>query len=312
MGRAARPTPVAEGPEAVVEAAAAILATTRAAAPRNGRGQSIKAVGVSAPGPLNPWTGTLVSPPNLGPAFKDFPIAAALEQQLDLPVYLERDTNVAALAEMTYGVARGCADFLYVTVSTGFGGAIVSRGELLLGPDGMAGEVGHLQVERDGPPCNCGGTGHVEAIASGFALARAATTAVEEGRSPFLAARAARRAPTAQDVAEGEDAGDPTCRDLMQRARDAFAAAMVGIVNVFNPTMIVVGGAIADGQGDRLRQPARDAVARGTFPVPGRRVTIVPPALGADVSLAGAWPLVESRHRDPAFRRPSARVAATA
>ena len=94
---------------------------------------------------------------------------------------------------MAYGAARGCDDFLYLTVSTGFGGSIVTRGELLLGPDGTAGELGHLQVERDGPLCGCGGSGHVEALCSGRAIARDAKTALETGRSPFLTARAAQK-----------------------------------------------------------------------------------------------------------------------
>jgi predicted NBD/HSP70 family sugar kinase len=92
----------------------------------------------------------------------------------------------------------------------------------------------------------------------------------------------------------------------MNRARSAFAAAMVGAVNLLNPSLIVVGGAIAEHQGDRLFDPAREAVAIGTFTVPGRRVKIVPASLGPDVSLAGAQPLVSSRFGDPQWRRTSA------
>jgi glucokinase len=310
----ARPTPVAAGPEAVIAACAQALAEVRARAPRD-IANEVQALGVSAPGPLNPWAGVIVSPPNLGVAFHGIPLAAELEARVHLPVFLERDTNVAALAEMAYGAARDCDDFLYITVSTGFGGAIVTRGELLLGPDGTAGELGHLQVEFDGPLCGCGGSGHVEALCSGHALARDAQTAVDTGRSPFLARRSVETGALAdaRDVADGETAGDAFCEELMDRARAAFAAAIVGAVNLLNPSLIVVGGAIAERQGDRLFEPAREAVAIGTFAVPGRRVKIVPASLGPDVSLAGAQPLVSSRFADPQWRRPSAPelVAAT-
>jgi len=301
IGRIARPTPVAQGPAAVIDAAEEALREAGAAAPA----EHPAAIGISAPGPLDPWTGVIVSPPNLGAAFHGVPIASEIERTLGLPTFLERDTNVAALGEMAFGIARGCEDFLYLTVSTGFGGSIVSRGQLMLGPDGMAGELGHLQVERDGPRCGCGGIGHVEALCSGAAIARDAQAAINAGLSPFLAQRAHdREAPAdARDVADGELAGDPWCTNRWERARGAFAAAIVGAVNLLNPTLIVVGGSIAEHQADRLFQPARDAVSTGTFPVPGRRVKIVPAMLGADVSLAGIYPLVASRLEDPAFDR---------
>jgi glucokinase len=249
----------------------------------------------------------MVSPPNLGVAFHGVSLAEALEQAVGLPVFLERDTNVAALAEMAYGAARGCEDFMYLTVSTGFGGSIISRGQILHGPDGTAGELGHLQVELEGPLCGCGGEGHVEAMCSGRALARDAQVAVDTHRSPFLTARVRQKGEPADaaDVAAGEDAGDPICEHLMARARAAFAAAIVGAVNLLNPSLIVVGGGIAEHQGDRLLDPAREAVTVGAFKVPGERVKLVLAALGPDVSLAGAHPLVTARLLDPAWRRPA-------
>ena len=275
---------------------------------------ALLAIAVSSPGPVDPWRGVIMDPPNLGPAFHAVPIAAFLSKELALPVFLDRDTNVAALGEMAFGAARGCADFLYLTVSTGFGGAIVTDGRLILGPDGMAGEVGHMQVELDGPLCGCGGVGHVEALCSGRALARDAAAAAPGRRSPFLAGRAAAKAPAAldaRDVAEGAAAGDAFCIELLDRARAAFAAACVGIVNLLNPSLIVVGGSIAEHLGDSLLG-ARQAVAIGTFPIPSRRVKIVPASLGPDVSLAGAQPLIASRLGDPAWPTGSIDPVATA
>jgi glucokinase len=271
---------------------------------------ALLAIAVSSPGPVDPWRGVIANPPNLGPDFHEIPVAEFLSKELDLPVFLDRDTNVAALGEMAYGAARGCADFIYITVSTGFGGAIVTEGRLMLGPDGTAGEVGHLQVELDGPLCGCGGVGHVEALCSGRALARDAAAATPVGRSPFLASRAAAKAPAtldARDVADGAAAGDAFCLELLDRARAAFSAACVGIVNVLNPSLIVVGGGIAEHLGDALFGGARQAVALGTFPIPARRVRIVPAELGPDVSLAGAQPLIASRFGDPAW--PTGRLA---
>jgi glucokinase len=240
----------------------------------------------------------------MGPDFIDVPIAAELGTRLGLPAFLERDTNVAALGEMAFGAARDCPDFIYLTVSTGVGGAIVSEGRIFHGPDGTAGELGHTPVSMDGV-CGCGAVGHLEAFIGGNAMARTAREAVDEGTSPFLAARAAAKgiaAIEARDVAEGEDAGDEACRLIMERGRRAFAVACVGFVDALNPSRIVVGGAISDAQGERLLGPARAEVAATAFRTPRSRVQIVHAELGADVGLAGGHPLVIARLGDPAWR----------
>ena len=124
------------------------------------------------------------------------------------------------------------------------------------------------------------------------------TQLVSRGRAPR------RRSPApldARDVFEGAAAGDVVCVELLDRARAAFAAACVGVTNLLNPSLIVVGGGIAEHLGDALFGAARQAIAIGAFPVPGGRVKIVPAALGPDVSLAGAQPLIAARFLDPAW-----------
>ena len=269
-----------------------------------GIGDAIVGVGISTPGPVDPWRGVVVQTPNMGPDFVDVPIAGEMARRLGLPAFLERDTNVAALGEMAFGAARDCPDFIYLTVSTGVGGAIVSEGRIFHGPDGTAGELGHTPVSMDGI-CSCGAVGHLEAFIGGASMARSARAVVSEGSSPFLAARAARKgldAIEARDIAEGEDAGDEACRAIMERGRRAFAVACVGFVDALNPTRIVVGGAISDAQGERLLGPARIEVAATAFRTPRSRVQIVHAELGADVGLAGGHPLVIARLGDPAWR----------
>jgi glucokinase len=295
IARTERPTPSDQGPQAVVDACRAVARQAREGAPSDVAGD-IAGIGISSPGPVDPVRGLVVEPPNLGPEFRDIALADALRMAEDLPAFLDRDTNVAALGEHEFGAARGFHDFIYLTVSTGVGGAIVTGGEILHGPDGFAGELGHVVVEMDGPRCGCGGIGHVEAIAAGVALAREARALVETERSPYLARRAAivggPDALSAKDVADGALAGDPACVQVMERARRAIAAGCVGYVNTFNPHRIVIGGSIAEAEGDRLLQPIRDAIAREAFKIVAAKVTVVPAALGGDVSLAGAQPLV--------------------
>jgi glucokinase len=275
-----------------------MLAASRDQAPEE-IAAALGGIGISSPGPVDPVTGVIVEPPNLGPQFRDVPIAAEMREAFGLPAYLDRDTNVAALGERAFGAAVGFDDFIYLTVSTGVGGGVVTGGHLLRGADGLAGELGHVPVALDGPRCGCGGVGHVEAFASGTALARDAQALVDAGRSPYLQDRArdlgsAERL-SAKEVAEGALAGDPECVALMATARRALAVACVGYVNAFNPRRIVIGGSIAEAEGERLLAPIRHAIGTEVFKVTARYVTVVPAELGADVSLAGAHPLVLSR-----------------
>ncbi len=296
-GRIEAPTPGGDGPRAVIDGAVGLLERVR-----DGLAPSLVAalggIGISAPGPLDPRTGTLIDPPNIGPGFRDVAFAAPIGMALGLPAVLDRDTNVAALAEHAHGAARGVRHFLYLTVSTGIGGAIVADGERFGGADGLAGEIGHLPVVLDGPPCGCGGTGHLEALSSGSGIARQARALAASGRAPGIATFVAMlegRDIEARDVVRLETSGDADAAAIMDLARRAFAAAMVGLVDVFNPELIVVGGGLAAAQGDRLLEPARREVARVAFRIQRERVRIVPAALGDDVSLVGAQRLVALR-----------------
>ncbi|MBI3750089.1 MAG: ROK family protein [Chloroflexi bacterium] len=301
LARVDMETPTEDGPAAVVRACREAVAESRSKVPAD-VAESIVGIGISSPGPVDPARGVIVEPPNLGPDFRNVLIADTLSTAEGLPAFLERDTNIAALGEHAFGAARGVDDFIYITVSTGVGGAIVTGGKLLHGPDGLAGELGHVPVSLDGPLCGCGGIGHVEAYASGTALAREARALVVANASQFLVDRARRLGGpselSAKDVAEGALAGDRACTELMERARRALAAACVGYVNAFNPHRIVIGGSIAEAEGDRMLGPIRDAIAREAFEAMARHVRVVPAALGGDVSLAGAYPLVISRLAD--------------
>ena len=276
VARRAEPTPLAA--DAMIEAASRAL---RVALDECGRRAIAKpsALGISAPGPLDPTNGVLIDPPNLDRRLWGFALAPALGATLGIDAYLERDTQVAALAEGQFGAARGVDDYVYLTVSTGVGGGVVIGGRLMRGPDQLAGELGHLTIDLDGPQCGCGARGHLEAISSGTGIARAAH---DRGLGDISAAQ----------VAALEDAGNETAAQIMDYARSAFAAALVSIVDIFNPSRIVVGGGIAIGQGERLLGPAREAVEQLAFRRQAARVEVVPAQLGDDVGLIGALSLV--------------------
>lgn len=288
-----------DGADAILERIVASATATLDQARREGL-PAPHAAGVSAPGPLDPWRGIVLDPPNV-PGFRNVPIVERAAAAIGLPTFLERDTNVAVTGEWRYGAARGTRCAAYVTVSTGVGGGVLLDGGLLRGADGFAGEVGHLVVETDGPRCGCGGIGHVEAIASGTALAREAKALVKRGASPVLAALAADGHPLdAALVARAADEGDAACQALLDRAWVAIGAMCASLANLLDPEVIVIGGSIAEHR-PRLFDIARRELARRRLPVLADRVRIEPAALGPDVSLIGLVPIVNARIGDPSY-----------
>jgi len=238
------------------------------------------AVGCAAPGPLDHRTGLVHQAPNLV-GFKEFPLGPRLSDALDgLTVFVDRDTAMAAIAEHAIGAARGARDFIYVTVSTGLGGTIVSGGHMLRGATNTAGEIGHwpvafqLDTSRDAdadlPRCGCGSFGCAESFAAGRNVADAYGVA------------------DAAEVYAAAAQGEPRAMTIVTRAERAVANLAVGLVNVLNPALIVVGGSIADNQPAHVLEPMRRAIAERAFRAPAAAVRVVPAALGGDVGMLGA------------------------
>lgn len=308
LGRAAAPTPVGDGPEVIVAACISTLQLAR----ENAAGEDADAVrrlvgvGISAPGPLNPWTGIAVEPANLGPRFPGTHLAGPIGAALGLPAFLEHDTKVAILGECAFGAGVGIEDLMYLTISTGIGAAAISGGHLLTGPDDTALELGHAPISLDGPRCTCGGVGHLEAHAAGWAIAAAGTAAAASGESAWLAAWQ-RSHPqvevSAKLVAEAAAAGDAVADAILEHAIMAISRAVAGYVNSFNPARIIIGGSLAQAHWPRLSARVSREISENAFSVPGRRVGVVPAALGGDVSLAGCHPVVVSRLGNPAWGR---------
>ena len=286
-----------DGVESVISRVSEVAAGVLAEASAAGLPQPIGA-GISSPGPLDARRGIVLSPPNLR-QWHDVPIVEELAAALELPCYLERDTNAAMMAEWRYGAAAGASDAVYVTVSTGVGGGIISGGQPLVGARGLAGEVGHLVVELEGPVCGCGGIGHVEAISSGTAIEREARDLLARGEAPVLARLAATGEPVdAELVARAADGGDATCVALLDRAWVAIGALCASLVNLLNPEVIVIGGGIAEHR-PRLFEVARRELDRRVLPALAGTARIEPAALGGDVSLIGLLPIVNDRIGDP-------------
>jgi len=225
----------------------------------------ILAAGVGAPGPLR--EGRLLTPPNL-PGWQGFPLREEGSGRLGLKVALERDSNAALLGEVWRGRARGEREVLLLTLGTGVGGAVLTRGEILRGRDGMAGELGHILLEPEGPACGSGHRGCLEALISGPGIGRQAGMPPEE---VFARARG----------------GDPQARSQVERMARYLGMALASLVHIFNPALILLGGGLSR-EAPLFLPLAEEEMKSRVFPSLSRELKIAPAGLGEEAGLYGA------------------------
>ena len=259
--------------------------------------EDVAAVGVTAPGPLDPERGVVLLPPNL-PGWRDVAIVERLAESLGRPVSLENDANAAALAEWHFGAARGLRHVVYLTMSTGVGGGLILDGRLYRGVLASAGEIGHVPVEWEGEPCSCGQRGCLEAYVGGAAWTRRLRTVVrEDSRAATLAG--GREHVTPVELVEAAREGDGFARAELARWCDYVARGVTAVVMTLAPEVIVL-GTIAVAAGEALAfAPIREQVAAHVWPHLARDLRILPAALGDEAPyLAGLSVAVEALRRE--------------
>ncbi len=255
---------------------------------REAAGGDVAAVGFGIPCMIDQRTGRAVLAVNLPLA--DIPFADVMSERLGIPVFVDNDANVAALAEHRAGAAQGADDMVMLTIGTGIGGGLVLGGELYRGSVGAAAELGHTVIDINGPRCqgNCPNRGCLESLASGTALAREALrVANEDPRSGLGRALAAGRELTGPLVTELAHDGDPAAVAVIELIGMRLGVGIANFVNVFNPEVVVIGGGVI-AAGELMLEPARAEVRARALP-PGRDlVRVVGARFGVEAGMIGA------------------------
>ncbi len=186
-------------------------------------------------------------------------------------------------------MAKGCRNFIYITISTGIGGGIIIDGELYTGATGMAGEVGHIVVEPDGMPCNCGGVGCWELYASGSAIARRAREKIQQGRKTRLLKIAGGDLDKidALLIKKAAEQGDALARKLVAETARYLGIGLGSLINIFNPELIVFGGGLSK-MGDALLEPAIREAGRRSYHDAYKVVKFALAELGDNSGVLGA------------------------
>jgi len=279
ISRTEFPTLPAKGPQQTIDQI--LSAIKRALAEVKASKKSIRGIGVSCGGPLNPRTGVIQAPPNL-PTWLDVPIVDILKKEFGCPVLLENDANAGALAEHRYGAGQGTRNMVFLTMGTGLGAGIIIEKKLYSGSSDLAGEVGHVRLTRTGPVGH-NKAGSVEGWASGGGLAQIAETMVhavrKSGRKSLLLDLPKGCRVTAKDVGQAAAKGDKVARTIIMACGKKLGLALAILVDVLNPDRIVIGG-LAMRLGDTLLEPARRSMCQEALAPALAVCTVVPAMLG--------------------------------
>jgi glucokinase len=218
--------------------------------------EQVDIICAAVPGPLNPYTGIIMETPNI-PAWKNFPLAGLLAERYKIPSYIGNDANFAVLGEWLYGAGKGYHDIVYLTISTGIGGGVISSDKLIEGARGMATELGHITVLPNGPVCSCGVQGHLEAVASGTAITKYVREQISSGRNSSLVSVKL----TARHISEAAQKGDELAKEAFTRAGEFIGQATADFLHLFNPSIVIFGGGVSL-SGDLLLDPIKSSIRR--------------------------------------------------
>ncbi|CAN5812427.1 ROK family transcriptional regulator [soil metagenome] len=289
LGHYGEPADVAAGPTVVLRRVEELFDTVLETVRPPGR---LWGVGIGVPGPVEFSTARPVSPPIM-PGWDRYPVREHFTERYGAPVWVDNDVNVMALGEWRAGVARGHPNVIFVKVGTGIGSGIISDGVMHRGAQGSAGDVGHIQVLDDASVvCRCGKPGCLEAVAGGGAIGRDGDALAHSGESLRLAEMLAQRsAISAEDVSRAAGMGDPRARELLQRSGRLVGQMLAGLVNFFNPSLIVIGGGVANA-GDTYLAAIRGVIYERSMPLATRDLLVQLSSLGSLAGVTGAAAMV--------------------
>jgi glucokinase len=243
--------------------------------------ESVQAIGISAPGPLDPRTGILISPPN-NPGWHNVPIVTLVQKLFDKPVYLENDANAAALAEYWFGDYHGTQNMAYLTFSTGMGAGIIANGRLIQGANAMAGEIGHHTLDPNGPKCACGRFGCMEAYVGGRTVTERIRERVTTANISTSMLELAAGDPAKIDhrmFAQATRDGDAFAVAAWDEMIEHLAMGVGNLIMILNPELILL-GTIAVHEGDLVMKPLMEKIRKYTWSWSLDACRIAPSTLG--------------------------------
>ncbi|WDF35276.1 ROK family protein (plasmid) [Arthrobacter agilis] len=262
---------------------------------------SVWGVGIGLPGPVEFATARPVVPPIM-PGWNGFDVRAYLSSRFEAPVWVDNDANLIALGELRGGLAQNDLDFICLKIGSGIGAGLVSQGRLHRGAQGSAGDIGHIVISgSSNVVCRCGKRGCLEALAGGTAIGRRGEQVARAGHSALLAAKLrSTGSVSAEDVADAANRGDALARDLLQESAAMVGEAISSLVNLFNPSLVLLGGGVI-GAGDLYLAQIRTTILERSLPLATRSLRILPSMNSDHAGLRGAAFMILDQLFSPAL-----------
>jgi glucokinase len=257
-----------------------------------------EALGIGVAGQVDTETGIVHTSPNLG--WEDIPLQQKLEDALGIPVTITNDVRAVLWGEWKHGAGQGIDDLVVVFVGTGIGGSVLSGGQVLIGDQGSAGELGHTTLIAGGRPCHCPNRGCLEAYAGGWAIAERAQEAVrvdETAGQRFIDLAGSIDAITAETLDKAYEQGDALAKQLVEETGFYLGAGLTGIVNALNPRRLVLGGGVIEGV-PVLVELVDAVIQQYAMEVARQHLSVVRSALGGDAGVIGAATLARLIERE--------------
>ncbi len=248
--------------------------------------KNIDSVGMGVPGPVVAERGVVSAPPIM-PGWDNYPIRDYLEEKWGCFVHLNNDAELGALGEWAFGAGRNESNLAYIKVGTGIGAGLMFKSNIYHGTTGTAGEIGHVTINENGPVCTCGNHGCLEAFAGGKAVVKKAYEELGKGRKSQLIGFGDIYQITVQDIISAARKGDLLSQQILTEAGEYLGTAIASLVNLFNPTIVIIGGSLAE-SGDILLNPIRTTVLKRSLTAASNVVRISASLLGRRASAMGA------------------------
>ena len=253
---------------------------------------NVKAVCLGVPGSLNPFTGKIGLAPNLG--IKNFNIRKKLEKFVPYPVLIENDVNLGALGIKKFGVGKNAKNMLAVFIGTGIGGGLILNEKLYRGSNYVAGEIGHIIVEKNGPLCNCGNRGCFEAVASRTAIVKAIIKDIKAGKRSVLKKYVkSKERIKSKALAQAVAKNDPVVVKRLSEGCDIIGTVLASIANLLNLDMIVLGGGVVEALGSFMLPRIKESFSKSVMKDSAKGLKIVVSHLADDAALYGGIALAE-------------------
>lgn len=259
--------------------------------------KQVRAVGIGAPGAVDPEHGEVIFAPNLG--WKDVAVVKTLEKRLDVPVFLENDCHICMLGIYEQELKSKPKNVVGIFIGTGIGGGLIINGEPFTGANHTAGEVGHMVIDVNGPKCNCGNKGCFEVLAGRLAIFRSIQAAIKNGGKSELVEMLGEDLKDLRsgDIRKAIRRGDKVVEKIVEEAAEYTGIAVANLVNILNPEIVVLGGGVIEALDDEMMPTITKSAKSHVMPGLFKNVEIIASKLGDNAGITGAAVLARDKTR---------------